>query len=203
MKSTTPVQGHFTLRRQTGIDRRAGENRTGSGRRVPLMERTGRCQGADQGVLTDLGPVLGQREMAPTPVRCSSPGYHCNGKTLVEERRSGCLYVGAMQIDRAHDGPRKVASPRPRLVCSRTGIEPANDDTDTAATISIDGCSTYPSRACAGCSISARSAPGCAKRWTSTRWRPAAKRRCRWSTSSSGWQSGDGTCAAASADSCW
>jgi len=33
--------------------------------------------------------------------RTSSPGYHCNGKTLVEERRSGCLYVGAMQIDRA------------------------------------------------------------------------------------------------------
>ena len=32
-----------------------------------------------------------------------------------------------------------MASPRPRLVCSRTGIEPDNDDTDTAATISIDG----------------------------------------------------------------
>ena len=38
-----------------------------------------------------------------------------------------------------HDGPRKMASPRSRLVCSRTGIEPANDDTHTAATISIDG----------------------------------------------------------------
>ena len=33
--------------------------------------------------------------------RTSSPGYHCNGKTLVEERRSSCLYVGAVQIDRA------------------------------------------------------------------------------------------------------
>ena len=48
-------QDHFALRRQTGIDRRGGENRTGSGRLVPFMERTGRCQGADQGVLTDLG----------------------------------------------------------------------------------------------------------------------------------------------------
>ena len=28
------------------------------------MERVGRCQGADQRVLTDLGLVLGQREMA-------------------------------------------------------------------------------------------------------------------------------------------
>ena len=33
--------------------------------------------------------------------RTSSPGYHCNGKTLVEERQSSCLYVGAVQIDRA------------------------------------------------------------------------------------------------------
>ena len=33
--------------------------------------------------------------------RTSSPGYHCNGKTLVQERRSSCLYVGAVQIDRA------------------------------------------------------------------------------------------------------
>ena len=32
-----------------------------------------------------------------------------------------------------------MASPRPRLVYSRTGIEPANDDTDTAVTMSIDG----------------------------------------------------------------
>ena len=32
-----------------------------------------------------------------------------------------------------------MASPRPRLACSRTGIEPDNDDTHTAATISIDG----------------------------------------------------------------
>ena len=27
----------------------------------------------------------------------------------------------------------------PRLLCSRPGIEPGNDDTHTAATISIDG----------------------------------------------------------------
>ena len=33
----------------------------------------------------------------------------------------------------------EIASPRPRPVCSRTGIEPDNDDTDTAATMSIDG----------------------------------------------------------------
>ena len=33
--------------------------------------------------------------------RTSSPGYHCNGKTLVQERRNSCLYVGAVQIDRA------------------------------------------------------------------------------------------------------
>ena len=33
--------------------------------------------------------------------RTSSPGYHCNGKALVQERRSSCLYVGAVQIDRA------------------------------------------------------------------------------------------------------
>ena len=32
--------------------------------------------------------------------RTSSPGYHCKGKTLVEERRSHCLYLGAMQVDR-------------------------------------------------------------------------------------------------------
>ena len=32
-----------------------------------------------------------------------------------------------------------MASPRPRLVCSRTGIEPGDEDTDTAATMSIDG----------------------------------------------------------------
>ena len=58
------TRGRFTLRRRTGLDRRAGGNRTGSGRWVPLMERTGRRRGADQGVLTGLGPVLGQREMA-------------------------------------------------------------------------------------------------------------------------------------------
>ena len=33
----------------------------------------------------------------------------------------------------------EIASPRPRPVCSRTGIEPDNNDTDTAATMSIDG----------------------------------------------------------------
>ena len=33
--------------------------------------------------------------------RTSSPGYHCNGKALVQERRNSCLYVGAVQIDRA------------------------------------------------------------------------------------------------------
>ncbi len=33
--------------------------------------------------------------------RTSSPGYHCKGKTLVEERRNLCLYVGAVQIDQA------------------------------------------------------------------------------------------------------
>ena len=33
----------------------------------------------------------------------------------------------------------EIASPRPRPVCSRTGIEPDNDDTDTTATMSIDG----------------------------------------------------------------
>ena len=33
--------------------------------------------------------------------RNSSPGYHCKGKELVEERRSLCLYAGAVQIDRA------------------------------------------------------------------------------------------------------
>ena len=31
--------------------------------------------------------------------RTSSPGYHCKGKTLVEERRNLCLYVGAGRID--------------------------------------------------------------------------------------------------------
>ena len=61
---TSHGQGHFTLRRQTGIDSRGGEHRTGSGRLVPCLERTGRCRGADQGVLTDLGLVRGQREMA-------------------------------------------------------------------------------------------------------------------------------------------
>ena len=38
-----------------------------------------------------------------------------------------------------HDCPHPMASPRPRLVYSRTGIEPANHDTDTAVTMSIDG----------------------------------------------------------------
>ena len=38
-----------------------------------------------------------------------------------------------------HDCPRPMASPRLRLVYSRTGIEPANDDTDTTGTMSIDG----------------------------------------------------------------
>ena len=33
--------------------------------------------------------------------RTSSPGYHCKGKTLVEERRNLCLYVGAVRIDQA------------------------------------------------------------------------------------------------------
>ena len=32
-----------------------------------------------------------------------------------------------------------MASPRPRIVYSRTGIEPANDDTDTTVTMSING----------------------------------------------------------------
>ena len=31
----------------------------------------------------------------------SSPGYHCKGKELAEERRALCLYVGAVQIDQA------------------------------------------------------------------------------------------------------
>ena len=57
-------QGHFTLRRQTGIDSRGGGHRTGSGRFAPFLERMGRCQGTDQGVLTDPGRVLCQREMA-------------------------------------------------------------------------------------------------------------------------------------------
>ena len=39
-----------TLRRQTGIDSRGGENRTGSGRLVPFMGHRGRCQSADQKV---------------------------------------------------------------------------------------------------------------------------------------------------------
>ena len=34
-------------------------------------------------------------------VRLPSPGYHCKGKTLVEERRNLCLYVGAGRIDQA------------------------------------------------------------------------------------------------------
>ena len=33
--------------------------------------------------------------------RTSSPGYHCKGRELVAERRALCLYVGAVQIDRA------------------------------------------------------------------------------------------------------
>jgi len=83
-RGTQPVgcqsQGHFTLRRQTGIDSRGGEHRTGSGRLVPFLERTGRCQGTDQGVLTDLGLVLGQREMA----LCQS-GAECLNRTGVDE----------------------------------------------------------------------------------------------------------------------
>jgi len=55
-------QDHFTLRCQAGIGSRGGENRTGSGRLVPFMEHTGRCQGSDQSVSTDLGLVSGQRE---------------------------------------------------------------------------------------------------------------------------------------------
>ena len=62
-------QGHFTLRRQTGINIRGGGHRTGSGRLARFMERIGRCQGAAQGVLIDPGLVLGQREMA---LGCSS-----------------------------------------------------------------------------------------------------------------------------------
>ncbi len=34
-------------------------------------------------------------------VRTASPGYHCRGETPFEDRASLCLYVGAVQIDRA------------------------------------------------------------------------------------------------------
>ena len=33
--------------------------------------------------------------------RTASPGYHCRGETSFEDRASLCLYVGAVQIDRA------------------------------------------------------------------------------------------------------
>ena len=33
--------------------------------------------------------------------RKASPGYHCRGKTPLEDRANLCLYVGAVQIDRA------------------------------------------------------------------------------------------------------
>ena len=33
--------------------------------------------------------------------RTASPGYHCRGETPFRERASSCLYVGAVQIDRA------------------------------------------------------------------------------------------------------
>ena len=53
----------------------AGEASIGldQGRLVPFLECTRRCEGADQGVSTDLGLALGQREMAllgsPSAVR--------------------------------------------------------------------------------------------------------------------------------------
>lgn len=36
--------------------------------------------------------------------RTSSPSYHCSGEALVAERRTYCLHVGALQIDRAVSG---------------------------------------------------------------------------------------------------
>ena len=57
-------QGHFTLWCRTGLDSRGGGIGPGQADGSRFVERMGRCRDADQGILTDLGLVLGQREMA-------------------------------------------------------------------------------------------------------------------------------------------
>ena len=63
-------------------------------------------------------PIVSAPAVAPRPLRSLA--------------RTACLPC-------VRDCRLEIASPRPRPVCSRTGIEPDNDDTDTAATMSIDG----------------------------------------------------------------
>ena len=52
---------------------------------------------------------------------------------------ASCIPLPTTFLTCLHDCPRQMASLRPRLACSRTGIVPGNDDTHTAATMSIDG----------------------------------------------------------------
>ena len=140
-----PNQGRFTLRRQAGIDRRAGGNRIESGRWVPLMERTGRCQGADQGVLTGLGLALGQREMAPCRPHCvcrREPASCPPVPTSAKRRRTPLASASPHELRRplarirfsAGSGrrkapPRRARRPRsgttPRPGASRTALRPA------------------------------------------------------------------------------
>ena len=73
------------------------------------------------------------------------PPHHCPHRERARRgataplRLVSCIPLPTAFLTSLHDCPRQMASPRTRLVCSRTGIEPGDDDTDTAATMSIDG----------------------------------------------------------------
>ena len=69
--------------------------------------------------------------------------HRCHGTA-----RRGCWRLCESAVTRrtalalltyVHDCQLRIASPRPRYVCSRSDIEPDNDYTDTATTMSIDG----------------------------------------------------------------
>ena len=88
----------------------AGADRRSSSRLYRLAYRRnhspahGSQHGAGEGtaLLQGIGTCgeCGRRLATHYTGRTSSPGYHCKGKELVEERRALCLYVGAVQIDR-------------------------------------------------------------------------------------------------------
>ena len=66
-------------------------------------------------------PILTAPAGAPQPRCASSPASFCTIAFLTG----------------LHDGPRQIASPRPRFICSRADIEPDNGRNDAPATISI------------------------------------------------------------------
>ena len=73
-------------------------------------QRPTRPHGTGQGAVREGAALLqglavcgecGRRLSTHYTGRTASPGYHCRGQTPFEERAALCLYVGAVQIDRA------------------------------------------------------------------------------------------------------